>query len=299
MDRSRIESHVKPTIGRLSVGSLTADDLERMKAAILAGKTAKAKRKGRGGVASGGPAVAGRTIGMMGTILEFARATLKIIKENPARGIKKPPEGRQRRFLRIEEIAALGEAIRSQGTEHGNRTALDAIRLLLLTGFRRIEALALPHTWVDLRAKCVRFEDTKAGYQLRPIGSEAVKLLAARAVKAKSPWVFPADRGEGHFVGVPKVLQRLCDEAGLAGVTVHVLRHTFAAVAAEMGYSELTIAGLLGHSVPGVTARYAHVPDVALIAAADRISGRIATALGGTDSANNVVELSHARGGAQ
>lgn len=40
-----------------------------------------------------------------------------------------------------------------------------------------------------------------------------------------------------------------------------MLRHTFAATAAEMGFSEPMIAGLLGHSVPGVTARYAHVAD--------------------------------------
>jgi Phage integrase family len=65
------------------------------------------------------------------------------------------------------------------------------------------------------------------------------------------------------------------------GVTVHVLRHSFAATAAEMGFSELTIAGLLGHSVPGVTARYAHVPDSALVAAADRVATRIASALDG------------------
>ena len=73
--------------------------------------------------------------------------------------------------------------------------------------------------------------------------------------------MFPADRGDGHFIGLPRVLGRMCDRAGLAGVTVHVLRHSFAAAAAEIGFSELTIAGLLGHSVPGVTARYAHVPD--------------------------------------
>jgi integrase len=72
---------------------------------------------------------------------------------------------------------------------------------------------------------------------------------------------------------------RLCAKAGLERVTVHVLRHTFAATAAEMGFSELTIAGLLGHSVPGVTARYAHVPDSALVAAADRVSALISAAL--------------------
>jgi integrase len=74
-------------------------------------------------------------------------------------------------------------------------------------------------------------------------------------------------------------------------VTVHTLRHTFAATAAELGFSELTIAGLLGHTVPGVTARYAHVPDSALVAAADRVSARIASALDGREA--EVVPLRH------
>jgi integrase len=55
--------------------------------------------------------------------------------------------------------------------------------------------------------------------------------------------------------------------AGWGCVTVHVLRHTVAATAAGLGVSELTIAGLLGQRVAGVTARYAHVPDSALAAA--------------------------------
>jgi integrase len=71
-------------------------------------------------------------------------------------------------------------------------------------------------------------------------------------------------------------------------VTIHTLRHSFAAAAAELGFSELTIAGLLGHSVPGVTARYAHVPDSALVAAADRVSARIAGALEGKPEAQIV-----------
>lgn len=56
-------------------------------------------------------------------------------------------------------------------------------------------------------------------------------------------------------MGLPKVLGWLRERAGLKDVTVHVLRHTFAATAAEMGYSELVIAGLLGHRISGVTAR--------------------------------------------
>jgi integrase len=108
-----------------------------------------------------------------------------------------------------------------------------------------------------------------------------LELIASQPPRNDCPWVFPASHGDGHIVGLPKILRRVCAKAGLNGVTVHVLRHSFAATAAAMGFSELTIAGLLGHSVPGITARYAHVPDSALTAAADRVAERIAAALEG------------------
>jgi integrase len=171
-----------------------------------------------------------------------------------------------------------------------SRLGLAAIRFLLLTGLRRMEALALPWEWVDTRARCIRFEDTKSGAQLRPIGSAAISVLDALPRSGASRFVFPAARGEGHFVGLPRVLARTCRRASVSGVTVHVLRHSFAAAAAEMGFSELTIAGLLGHSVPGVTARYAHIPDRALLAAADQVSARIAAALDSKADAK-VIEL--------
>ena len=285
-DRSRIETHVKPLIGQFTVRSLTTADIERMKADIIAGKTARPRKmEGRGGIATGGAGVAARTLGMVVTIFEYARKSLKLIKENPARGVKKPPDRKQRRFLTVEEMAKIGQAIRESQAEGGNATALAAIRLLLLTGLRRMECLALRRAWVDGRAGCIRFEDTKSGPQLRPIGREAVKLIEAQPVGEGGPWVFPASHGDGHMVGLPKVLARICAQAGLEGVTVW---HSFAATAAEMGFSELTIAGLLGHSVPGITARYAHVPDSALIAAADRVATRIASALDGTTEAEVV-----------
>jgi integrase len=279
MDRSRIETHVKPLLGRQSLTSLTTEDIERMQFDIAAGKTAQPRRlSGRGGVAHGGPVVAARTVGMLATILEVARRR-KVISENPAREVPRLPEGRQRRFLDLDEIALLGAALRDDEEVGKNRTAVAAIRFLLLTGLRRMEALALPWAWVDRRGRCLRFGDTKSGPQFRPIGGEAVNLLERQPVREGCPWVFPAERGDGHFVGLPKVLVRICAKAGLSGVTIHVLRHSFASAAAEMGYSGLMIAGLLGHSVPGVTARYAHLPDWALVDVADRVSDEIAAAL--------------------
>jgi integrase len=289
MDRSRIEVHVKPLIGRIAVIALTAQDIARLQADIVAGKSAR-PRKGRGGVVTGGKGAAVRTIGMLGTILELAKRR-KIIKENPARSVNKLPGGKQRRFLGLDEIGVLGAVMREATDE--SAVGLAAIRLLLLTGCRRMEVLSLPWNWVDTKAKCIRFGDTKGGAQLRPIGQAAIDLLETLPRRDGLPHVMPAERGDGHFIGLPRVLARLCAKGGLDGVTVHVLRHSFAAVAAEMGFSELTIAGMLGHTVSGVTARYAHVPDSALVAAADRVSARIAAALDGA-GADAAVVKSHA-----
>jgi integrase len=160
---------------------------------------------------------------------------------------------------------------------------LAAIRFLLLTGCRRMEVLALPLAWVDREAKCLRLQDSKgvrarelgSKIELRTIGEDALKILDAVPRPDACVWAFPAARGDGHFVGVPKLLDQACAKAGLQGVTVHVLRHSYAATAAGMGFSELTIAGLLGHRVAGVTARYSHMPDSVLVTAADRVAAQV------------------------
>ena len=287
MDTSRINVHVKPLIGSRVVAALTSEDLERLQADIAAGKSAAPRKAGRGGKAAGGAGVASRTIGMLGTILEFGRRK-KVISDNPAAAVDRLPQGRQTRFLSLAEIGALDKAMTALEAEGANATGHAAIRFLLLTGCRRMEALALPLAWVDQGASCIRFKDSKgisareAGnkIELRPLGTAAIALLDTVQRVAGTPWAFPASRGDGHFVGLPKLLAAACAKAKLEGITVHVLRHTFAATAAGLGFSELTIAGLLGHHVAGVTARYAHVPDSALVTAADKVAGEIAGVMG-------------------
>ena len=150
---------------------------------------------------------------------------------------------------------------------------------MLLTGFRRMEVLTLKRAWIDPEAPCVRFPTTKSGAQLRAIGQPALKLLLDRPSGGeKNPYVFPSGTGDGHFVGVVRVLQRLCLIAKLEDVTPHVLRHTFASVAGDLGFSELTIAGLLGHTGRGVTQRYVHL-DKALLLAADKVAEEVEQAL--------------------
>ena len=304
-DKSRIECHVKPLLGNKSVCSITLEDIERFQAAIAAGKTAKPrKEKGRSGVVTGGRGVAVRTVEMLAAILEIAKRR-KAITENPARGVKKFESKKNKRFLSIKEIAALGKVMNNALADKkkpGNKTAIAAISAMLLTGCRKNEILALPWEWFDEKGRCIRFGDTKSGAQLRPIGLAAVEHLKAQPKRMlpgdnegddekESPWIFPADRGDGHFIGAPKVFAALCKKAKIADVSLHTLRHSFAAAAAELNFSELTIAGLLGHAVPGVTARYAHVADRALLTAADAISARIAAALEGNVESAEVVPI--------
>ena len=88
----------------------------------------------------------------------------------------------------------------------------------------------------------------------------------------------------------------LYKRASVKGVTLHGLRHWFASAAAELNYSELTIAGLLGHRIKSVTARYATAPDSALLSAADRTSKRIAEFLDGKVQETNVLDIGRSTG---
>jgi integrase len=58
-------------------------------------------------------------------------------------------------------------------------------------------------------------------------------------------------------------------------ITAHTLRHGFASVAADLGYSEPTIAALIGHRARSVTSRYIRHADSVLLAAADALANRI------------------------
>lgn len=290
MDRSRIETHVRPALGRRAVRSLSLNDIERFQAEIAKGRKSapgSERTRKRGGIASGGPAVAARVVGMLHAIFAHAQRS-GLIPHNPAEGVRKLKERKRDRRLSMEEIGAFGKAMRDAVLEGESRTGLRAIRFLCLTGCRRMEVLALQRDWIDERARCVRFPDTKSGPQVRPIGRAALECLSGAG-----QWVFPADRGSGHFVGLVKVLDRVTARAGLSGITPHTLRHTFASVGGDLHFTEMTVAALLGHSSRGVTQRYVHL-DAALSVAADRIAATIAATLDGTDAGGQVVELNRA-----
>ena len=277
MDRSRITTHIQPLIGSRPVHGLKRSDVEAVQFNIASGKTAKARIRGRGGIASGGNGVAARTVSTLHSIFEHA-LRFEQIEANPARGVRKLVSEPRERRLSTSEISRLGAAIKQLEGEGEHPTGLAAIRLLALTGFRRLEALALKRDWFDIGGSFIRFPDTKSGPQTRAIGKAACHLINIRLGLSASPYVFPADWGDGHFIGVVRVLGRVCTRAELHGVTPHTLRHTFGSIAGDLGFSELTIRALLGHAPRGVTQRYVHIEEP-IKTAADKVSKEIAKLL--------------------
>ena len=83
--------------------------------------------------------------------------------------------------------------------------------------------------------------------------------------------------------------------AKLDDVRVHDLRHGFASVAVAAGESLYLTGKLLGHARPETSARYAHVGDDPLKAAADRVSARVAAALAGSGRGAEAVSMTGRR----
>jgi integrase len=248
-----------------------------MQTDIAAGKSAASRGAGRGRDTKGGVGAGSRSVSTLHSIFEHA-VRLGKLEANPARGVRRLASGQRTRRLSTSEIRAFGQAMRHAAELDEHPLGLAAVRLILLTGFRLMEAQALQHAWVDHGAGCVVFPDTKSDGQLRVVGAHAMAVIAAQNTKPGSPFVFPSDITPTFYKQVPDVVTRLCKLAKIEGVTTHVFRHTFGSMAGEMGYSELTIQGLLGHGKRGVTQGYIHIDEL-LRSAANAVSQRIADLL--------------------
>ena len=277
MDESRVKTHIKPLLGKRLVNELRIFDIEGMQSDIVAGKTAKPRGPGRGGVASGGPGVAGRAVGTLQSILSHA-ARLDQIEKHPSQGARRLAGQRKKRRLTVEEIRKLGAAMQFAEQNGEHPTGLAVVRFLALTGFRISEGQAMMRTWLHVDRGYVAFPDTKGDAQVRAIGPSAARHAARQPQRKGSPYLFPADVGDGAFTAGKACLERLCASVGLEKITPHTLRHTFGSVAGDLGFSELVIAALLGHAAQSVTQGYVHV-DEALKLAVTRTCEEIAKML--------------------
>jgi integrase len=135
----------------------------------------------------------------------------------------------------------------------------------------------------DTEASCLRLEDSKEGESIRPIGLPVVEYLERRRTDDVGTFIFPGQGEDNAFGSFPSHWKHIFENSPLSDVTPHVLRHSFASIANDLGFTEVTIAALVGHAEGSVTSKYIHTLDTELIMAADTISGYIQGLLDGIE----------------
>jgi integrase len=254
-DKSMIELEIIPALKHLKVAEVTFSDIDGLHRKIT--KRGRAHRANR---------VVALLSKMFGLAIRWGWRA-----DNPVRGIERNPENKRTRYLSGAELVSLTEAL----AKIEDQQAANIIRLLLLTGARLNEVQSA--TWDQFDIENGNW--TKPGATTKqktehrvPLSAPARQLLsdlASGGDGAATGYVFPGRSGE-HRESIRKAWEDLCKAAGIAGVRVHDLRHTYASTLASSGSSLPTIGALLGHTQAQTTLRYAHLLDDPLRAATER-----------------------------
>lgn len=256
-----IRRHIQPVLGHLTLRDLSVRHVERWLMDLQRSRSNSTARQ-----------VHNVLCMMLDTAVKH-----QMIRRNPAKVVPRPSPSRSEAVaFTVDEIRSLVDA------STGDRLAT-FLTLLIYTGMRRGEALAL--RWSDVRLKgevpfvhvggtlsridgrLVRTEPkTEAGRRAVPLVEPVVKALAsARALQARdklrlgeawsgSDWVFTTEEGKPvdprnalrWFYGVR-------DRAGIGKGSLHSLRHSAASTLLEAGIPMPEIRDVLGHSSIAVT----------------------------------------------
>jgi integrase len=255
---SIVRDDVLPALGRMKVAAVEFEHIERLHRDV-------SKRA---------PVRANRMHGMLTKAFALA-IKWKLRADNPCRGVERNQEYRRQRYLTVDELTRFTKALK----EDADQQAADIFRLLLLTGARRGEVLGATWNQFDLTAGVWTkpAATTKRRNEHRvPLSAPARQLLARlHARNNGSPWLFPGRRDQ-HRRDLKYPWRRICRTAGISGLRIHDLRHSYASTLAGAGVPLLTIGALLGHTLPTTTARYAHLVDDPLRQATERAGAILA-----------------------
>ena len=267
-DARRIETRIKPALGRLPLASVTPGDVAKLHAEI--GRTAKVE--------------ANRVAQLVRALYNAAAAwgAVPAGHPNPAAVSRSPYLGgnsavrtfRERsreRYVRPDEMPRLLKAIEQEENAEGRAV----LRLLLLTGCRKTEILGARWEDVDLKRGELRLPEAKEGGRTVRVPLEAVELLKGLP-RGTSPYLFPSRSDPEKPRGdIKRSWARVRERAGLEDVRVHDLRRTVGAWLASAGASELVIGDVLGHSDPTATRVYARIADESARAALEEFAAAV------------------------
>jgi integrase len=256
------------------------------------------------------PYQANRLLAIVASMYGFAARRGIVPKDtNPVQGVERFRESSRERYLGADDLKRLGETLRlaerdgipwkldisrsrskhlvrdeNQRTVFPSEVIL-AFRLLLFTGARLREILNLEWRHVDLDRGLILLPDSKTGAKTLVMSAPVADLL--RHQVRTGPYVIPGVNPDRPRSDLKKPWAAIQRHAGLEGVRIHDLRHTFASIGAGASLGLPIVGKLLGHSQPATTARYAHLDADPLRRASNLIGSHLAAALAGDSSESN------------
>ena len=187
---------------------------------------------------------------------------------NPAKGVEKNDEAARARYLDDVERSRFFAALNGRD----DTPSLLALNFLLLTGARRGEVLKARWDQIDFvqEAWVKPSANTKQRRLHRvPLSKAAINILHRARDCSDGDYVFPGRTGVA-LTEIKKSFYAVCREAGINGLRIHDLRHSYASALVSRGTSLPIIGGLLGHTQVSTTARYSHLADDAMRRATNR-----------------------------
>lgn len=269
-----VEYQINPALGDRYVKELKRSDVQQFYNKMIEGKFMHRnyKRQAEHKYVSGANIVR-KTLHAM---FEFAIVG-EIVAVNPCDRLQTLSTPKRTAFIDEKGYVKLGECLASCT----DKTAADMTRLLALTGCRKGEIASLKWAYVDWDKQVFHFPDTKTGAQDRPFGSAAKRFMEKLKEKKQPPSADEYVFGKPQKMALVAFFEKHIKAAvGQAEFCPHALRHSFATMAAETGYSDNIIAGMLGHSINSITHRYTHLSLKSVIQAANIVSEKIAELMG-------------------
>lgn len=216
-------------------------------------------------------------------IFEFAVRD-DFISKNPVVGYKRylPARKKTREALSIEQISTIIEELPKLQNE--DRLLLS---LLIFSGIRRGEALAVQKRDIDMVKKTLTISKGVSFIDNRPIVNDMPKTEAGiRTIPLLEGFPFELLEGmhERDYVlggDMPwteskykRAWERIKKSIDLHGATAHIFRHTYATMAISSGGNMKTVQAILGHSTASTTMNiYAHIQQRQVAEAGRELNG--------------------------
>ncbi len=225
------------------------------------------------------PYQANRTLGVLSKMFNLAEIWgLRPDGSNPCRHVPKYRELKRERYLSQFELQRLGQVL-AEVERDGRETpyVVAAFRLLILTGCRLGEIQTLQ--WSFITDRGMELPDTKTGARRIPLPAAARAVLSALPRVDGNPYVIAGKLHGKHATDLQHPWRRIRALAGLSGVRIHDLRHTYASNAVSSGMPIQMVGRLLGHTQLQTTMRYAHLADDPVRIAAEQNAESLENAL--------------------